>query len=52
MGSSVKENATRDILANENPDILMIQKTKTNSQETENINKKKSENMKVKQFRQ
>jgi len=24
MGSSVKENATRHILAKENPDILMI----------------------------
>ena len=35
MGSPVKENATRDILKNENPDILMIQETKVNNQESE-----------------
>jgi len=51
MGSSIKENATRDILAKENPDILMIQERKTNSQETENI-KKKSKIVKGKQYMQ
>lgn len=44
MGSSIKENATRDILAKENPNILMNQETKTNNQETENIYKKKIRN--------
>lgn len=40
MESTIKENATRDILAKENPDILMIQETKTNNQKTKNIKKK------------
>ena len=50
MGSSIKENATRDILAKENPNIRMIQEKKRNNQETKNI-KKKSEFMKGKQYR-
>jgi len=37
MGIPVKENATRDILTKENPDILMIQETKVNNQELENL---------------
>ena len=39
MGSPVKENASRDILANENLDLLMIQETKVNNQESENLDK-------------
>ena len=40
MGSTIKENAARDILINEKPDILMIQETKSGNQETENLKKK------------
>lgn len=39
MGSTIKENAARDILINENPDILMIQETKAGNQDTENLKK-------------
>jgi len=40
MGSIIKENARRVILAKEIPDILMIHETKTNNQETRNVKKK------------
>lgn len=40
MGSTIKENAARDILINENPDILMIQEIKACNQDTENPKKK------------
>lgn len=40
IGTTFKENATRDTLTKENPNILMIQETKANNQESENIKKK------------
>lgn len=49
LGTTFKVNAVRDILAKEFPDIFMIQETKTNSQESEKMIKKK--NMKEQQYR-